>query len=477
MKKTVLLTVLILSFVFSIAPYAAVVETSGYMFIEPDAYYSNSTSGNLPTAADRMTSINKGSRFFTVAESGSSAVAALENDSSTNVVFKISGSAGLADRISVAAKNTGAVDNSKMPLPVRRHSAKISLSSVNVGTTALHVIAPSPAGNALALKKNGSGVYLSNGGAYINNAVSGEKIWFVSPETMSADTWYTVETVVEILDAGYVTQDARIYAADGTLVGRSGYYRVEDDSTLTASVTMSQIYTEGFTTETTMIDEWQVYGLSGMPAKVSFTTDFSDNSASRKVYKLVSDTALDANSVSTDAVKLTSTTVDMTGKYTVSYDSATQAIVVTASDSLPYNTNFVIQLAAEKMLASADKYLALDYSNATLEYSFTTPLDPFDISSINYDPATGTATVNVQNNDAVPRDCMVIVASFGADDEYMGTRCGFANVSNVAGSNTATITVTGIEKAAGGRVSVMVWDNWKTMSSIGNMHTVNISAE
>ena len=69
---------------------------------------------------------------------------------------------------------------------------------------------------------------------------------------------------------------------------------------------------------------------------------------------------------------------------------------------------------------------------------------------------------------------MVIVATLGADDEYVATKCGYASVSHESGSNSATITVTNITEVSGGKVSVMIWDNWISMSSIGSMYTVNL---
>ena len=498
MKKTVLLTVFILSLVFSVTSYAAVTETAGYMFIEPAAYIGPLTigsdtfpAGTLPISTgetkDKMTGssangwYNRGTRFLTeTTGTDSSATAVYENGEGSDAVFKLTGSAVLMDRLAIAAKNTGVKDSALLPAPIRRYSARIKLSTVSAGITGIHVIENSDTASAL----NDSGVYLSNGGAYVNNAVSGEEVWFVPTGTMTADTWYTVETVVEILADGHVTQDARIYTADGSLVGSSGFVYVEEDTTVTKTSTMSQIYTKDFGTDYAMVKEWKGWSSTSAPTKATFTTDGSDVDEitdNRKVYKLISDTALDAASVNNDTVKLTmkdaDTYVDVTGGYTVTYDSAVQAIVVTATNALPYGTEFAIELDTGKMIANSDKYLAVDYTNAsTLKYTFTTLSDPFAVTSIGYTPGTG-ASVTVSNSDSAGRSCIVIVSLFGADEEYLETKCERADIAASPDGQPVNVTIDVPKfdnEVSGGNVQIMVWDKWDSMNWFEDLYTLPI---
>ena len=490
MKKTFLLTVLILSLAFSVTSHAAVSDVTGVSLVTPDTFYSATgsvtlggqtyDSGLLPNA-DRFMfdlTLNPGTRFLSHVAEGASATAALESDGSTNVVFKLTGAgqAGLMDKAFVATAY-GTVDTGKLG-PVRRHSTKVKLSTVSEGTVGLFVTAT---GTTNDLTLNDTGVYISEGRAYVNNAVSGEKVWFTEVGEISADTWYTVETVVEILATGHVTQDARIYAADGTLIGSSGFVYVEDDATLTASSAKIQIYTTGFSTGYAMIDDWSGCVVTGTPAKATLTPDGSDVDEitdNRKVYKLVSSIALEGDSVNTDTVKLTKRTdsgafVDATEAYTVAYDSATQAIVVEATNALPYGTTFAVELDTGRMLSSSDKYLAVDYTNASgLKYEFTTPADPFVVSNVLYTPGTG-ASVEVSNNDTVDRTCIVIVSAFSSDDEYLETKCGRADIT--AGAQNQTVVAPVVTESAGGYVQVMVWDNWNDMNWFDeDLHTVHI---
>ncbi len=503
MKKTFLLTVLILSLVFSVTSHAAYEELlankapseteKDNSFLDPAVYLpsiNGKPAGTLPnnnSLGDRMANaahdyVNKGTRFITAAAEGGSSAKAVTDG--TDAVFRLTGDVKLIDKASIAVTDAGnSTDSDKIPAPVRRYSAKVKLSSVNAGTTGVHVIGL--ANNTNVYEPTNTGVYLSNSGAYVYNVTevdsdgNPEKVWFVPENTMSDDTWYTVETVVEILATGYVAQDAAIYDETGNVVGeRSGYCYVDNNSGITASITKSQIFTDGIGTgedDYAMVKEWKGYSSTSAFTKTTFTPDGSDVDEitdNRKVYKLISSIALDGDSVNTDTVKLTSETVDMTGKYTVTYDPATQAIVVEATNAFPYGTTFTVELDKGRMLSNSEKYPAVDYTNASaLSYSFTTPADPFVVSSIVYTPGTG-ASVVVSSNDSAPRSCIVIVSSFGADGEYIETKCGSA--VNITAGATPTINVPAVTERVGGHVQVMVWDNWLNMNWFEDLYTLPI---
>lgn len=473
MKKIALLTVLILSLAFSAVSYAAVTEEAGYMFITPEPYLEAAPeTGILPsTDGGLIPTINKNLRFITEG----SVVAFSESASSDNVVFLMSGAemAGMFDRVSITAKQNGSRDTTKLPAPVRRYSAKVKLSTTEFGTTALFL--PNEY-NETELSLNDAGIFLNAGGAYINNADTNAQEWFIAKGTMATNTWYTVKAIVGIIKDGYVVQNASVYNPDGTLLASSGYCHIKAPSTVTASTVGSQIFTTGFTTGYAMIDDWEGYKVLGTESSIE---SFVEDTVYRLEYKLVSALELDATTVNTDSVKLfTDAGVDMTGSCTVSLGTDNKTITVTSAQPLAYNTAYNIVLSDESIIYTADGYPAFDYSNSNaVTKSFTTPANPVGVVSTSYDveAETNAAEVVISNTGATPCDCLVIVASFGANGEYLETTCAYAQIPENT-TEGVSVYAPPVTEVPGGRVSVMVWDNWQLMTYLGpaTVYTLDI---
>ncbi len=364
---------------------------------------------------------------------------------------------------------------------VRKYSARVKLSTVE-GTafTGVNLIS---AGSATTARINDAGVILQGGGAYINNANAeseeDKKVWFVKPGEMSANMWYTVETVVDVLKDGYLMQNATVYDANGGVVGRSGFYRV---STKTPSqfeannsvYNMAQLYTSGYAaTNPVYFDDWKIYKYTGTVTRGSLSFS-ADTATSRKNYKFVSTVPLDANLIDSKVVTLTAdnTRLDMTGKYTVSYDSATNVIVASATDALPFGEGFKLKLDTSKMLATDKGYLAFDYSDSAvtnvMTQSFSTGADLFTRGEVAFDASHKPTTITLNNNDTVAREYMIVVSVIDANNKYLQTECVHGTIA--AGATAQQIAApTNVTPVAGGTIYVMVLDNWRDLNTLAEV--------
>lgn len=152
-----------------------------------------------------------------------------------------------------------------------RFTAKVNLPSVGVdGVT--NLFAPSNSWSAVYSPYT-FGVQLKNGGAYYYDADTGIYVPFIEDNTMTAETWYTVEAIMDsrerISDGSKTYMNAFVYNADGVLVGTSGWQYVSSDTSdssyygwLATSIN-ARGYAEGTVVS---VDEFNVYTLSDLPS-------------------------------------------------------------------------------------------------------------------------------------------------------------------------------------------------------------------
>lgn len=492
MKKIAFLSVLCVMFVLVLASTAYAsewTEVTGIHLMPEDCWVdSNITTGSdgVQTAAAAKGSNNYHktlwgiSSIHTYTTSAKVSVVRENNDSQStvynNIVYKfLDGNNLMLNKV---------VPDST----VRKYSARVKLSTVE-GTafTGVNLIS---AGSGNAAVTADAGVYLQGGGAYINDKTSGEKVWFIPEDTMSADAWYTVDTVIDVLKNGYLMQNATVYDANGDIVGRSGFYRVSiknpnqynsDGSTYS----VAQLYTSGYAaTNPVYFDDWKIYKYTGTVTRGSLSFS-ADTATSRKNYKFVSTVPLDASLIDSTIVTLTAdnTRLDMTGKYSASYvsESATSnAIIVTATDALPFDEGFKLKLDTSKMLATDKGYLAFDYSEPTvtdvMTQAFNTGADLFTRGEVAFDASHKPTTITLNNNDAVAREYMIVVSVIDANNKYLQTECVHGTIA--AGATAQQIAApTNVTPVAGGTIYIMVLDNWKDLNTFADVVTHPVPAQ
>ncbi len=507
MKKTFLLTVLILSIVLGATAFAAT-ETQKTE-IKPDYFWNdgsdisygfrtttyNFDKGTLPTNETNnymkaWTATNTamggtaqrfqcfGTGYVDGVDDVITASAARESEDSTNteaysnIVFKITGNQQtiLADTVYQAGELAD----------TRRHSVRFKLSE-NIpanGTAGLFVLS-GDATNAGTVQSEGTGVYISNGGAYILDRLNGgREVWFIEENTLAANTWYTVDALVEILADGYIVQNVTIKDGTGTVVGKSDCYKVSslEKSACGGNYNLLQLYTENLGSGTVMLDDWKTYAVTNTPARATSALTFvqDPDKATRRTYKFETGVTLDSARINNDLVTVTCVsdpTLNLTGKYTVTCENT--AIVVTMDESLPMATKFKMEIDADKMLSMTDGYVAFDYSSTTVTDSmtqeFTTPaLSEIFVTS--FSGNTPSSTITLSNGDVVEHEYM-IVASLVRAGKYLefaathGTLPARVSVSEPTEATALPIPSFTTPTASGDKIMIMVWDNWQDMNS------------
>lgn len=514
MKKTFLLTVLILSIVLGTTAFA-VTETpkeeisADIFWNNGNAITRNSTSfvaGTLPTSdtANYMArftindfSVGRSPRFKcygtgylddnadNVDDDGIVyASAALENGESTNAVFKLTGNGD------VLFSDTK-FESSELTA-TGKHSIRFNYSSEvpEDGVISLFVLSNfdsstnAPVDYRATLQDSGVGVFVSNGGAYIHNAITDEAVWFVPQGRLSADTWYTAEAIVEIISDGYIVQNAWIKDAAGEVVGNSGCYKVSakkaseyESGAGIYDFNLLQLGTKNLGSGTVMLDDWKTYAVTDTLAKGTITFVQDSDKATRKNYKFETGVVLDASLINTDLVTVTCVsdpTLDMTGKYIVTCENT--AIVVKMDESLPMDTKFKMEINADKMLSMTDGCVAFDYSSTlvtdSMSEEFTTPsISEIFVTSFSDSTPTPSSTITLSNGDVVEHEYM-IVASLVRAGKYLETAATHGTLAARDAMTSAPTVASALSipsfttpTASGDKIMVMVWDNWKDMNS------------
>lgn len=344
------------------------------------------------------------------------------------------------------------------------------------------------------LQDSGVGVFVSNGGAYIHNAITDEMEWFIQPGELSADTWYTAETLVEIVNDGYIVQNAWIKDRTGAVVGNSGCYNVStkkaSDYTQGAAANkfnLLQLGTKNLGIGTVMLDDWKTYAVTGTPARGTSALTFVQDTdkAKRQTYKFETGIVLDSAGINNDLVTVTCVsdpTLNLRGKYTVTCDNT--AIVVTMRESLPMDTKFKMEIDADKFLETTDGYVAFDYSSpavtASMSKEFITPALS-EIFTTSFSGNTPSSTITLSNGDVVEHEYM-IVASLVRAGKYLETAATHGTLAARDAMTSAptvssalpipTFTETPV---SGDKIMIMVWDNWKDMNSYTNTNPEEIA--
>lgn len=384
--------------------------------------------------------------------------AVYENGTDGNVVFKIGGAedCGLSGAANLGKHST--------------YRQSIRMKILDHGSSRMCVLATVPSSGPYYSFEETSkcGVYFMAGGAYVYDYDKEENVYFIEEGTLETNKWYTVEAYTDFQGTNLQMQNAKVYdGTTGALIAQSGWTRVSE---LEPQGGLQNFCagTSKAVAPTVMLDDWKVYKCEGVD-RTTFTIEAADSL--RKVYKMKSDMELDGSLFNADTVLLAADNeeLDLTGKYTVSYDETEKAVVITLNEALPYNESFKIQI---KCLPSAKSgMLAVDSSNkASLTQAFSTGSDLFKVEGAALD--SGNAVVTMSNPTGESREYLVIVSSISEDGKYLETKC--VHSSLLSGASNTPVTVSAINMPANGKIWIKVWDNWKNMNSLSDMYEIPV---
>ena len=200
----------------------------------------------------------------------------VRKDVNGNVYFEIAAdtknitSSGIAYYEHKLAILDGATNGAK---DLKRFTAKINLPSVDTaGQTIVFAqqCMSSMAGTSRAV--NGFGVRLTNGEAQYYDKANSKYVNFLNEGvTLSANTWYTIEAVMDARAAGAdgkTYMNAFVYDSTGALIGKSGWQYVQSGKgTWTKTWYTTQITACGYAAGSKVLaDEFKGYILSDLPA-------------------------------------------------------------------------------------------------------------------------------------------------------------------------------------------------------------------
>lgn len=382
-------------------------------------------------------------------------VAAYENGTDGNVVFKLGGGSDYALN---GASGMGTH-------PTYRQSLRVKFPSSMPTAACLLCTDISGGGFYIQDAKTKSGIFFRNGGAYVYDYDKSTNKTFIDDGTIEGEKWYRVESYTDFQGSEYQMQNAKVYDDEtGELIAESGWTRVSELSPQGGF----QCYARNSTAPEILVDDWEVYKCEGIE-RANF--DIVTDDETRQVYKIECDMTLDGNMFTNETVtlKADNAALNLTGKYSVEY--ADNAIVVTTDEPLPYNENYTITINC--LPSTAEGMLAVDVSDTSgLVKTFSTGEDVFKTENATFGEDK-CVSAQLSNPSGTEREYMMIVSSIDGTGKYLETQCVYGTLAPHTASQD--VKAPAITAVSGGKVKLMVWDNWKDMNSLSETFEFDVN--
>ncbi len=199
-------------------------------------------------------------------------IASISDENTSNKIFKIEGSYQGDNGSSLVALRPSKLYNTSY---LNRFEANIMLPNVTDINAITGVHQPHSAWTATSGDYDGYGVFLTNGGAQYYDMAKNEHVYFIPQNTMQANKWYTIETIMDTREATTSTSTSKVYmnafvydTDTKELIGTSGWQYVTNYNIYTNEKTFRNTYIQAGKFDVgsyVCVDNYNAYSISNLP--------------------------------------------------------------------------------------------------------------------------------------------------------------------------------------------------------------------